>query len=376
MTRRLVGNLLFEEELADPYRTPSRSVLETAAGAATLLRAFAREGDRLWTPAPVHPACLAPLPGIPVPILESGPLAALPPAGEWLAWGETPAVAALRPAIPLSPPDLNAPLHELLWHVPAPPPAVVAAVHHRSFCLAVARELDQALPGARMLSSPEELDRHLTTIQGSWVLKAPLSAAGRSRYIHSPGENLSDPAVRRRVENLFARHGSLLFEPWMDRTDDFGCVAVLTPSGLRLAGFHRLLVDRRGQFAGIELTAAFEGGFPGLSASEGRQMEEALDAAAGALRRAGYSGPFGLDAWRYRSPEGGTAFNPLGEINARLTFGFVARSLADRLREPLGLPSGHTLRLRLGRSPQPQEQGSPLPLFQCKNGSSAAWIEN
>ncbi|HYG63384.1 MAG TPA: hypothetical protein VEL74_12440 [Thermoanaerobaculia bacterium] len=376
MTRRLVGNLLFEEELAAPRRSPSSSVLETAAGAATLLRAFAREGDRLWTPAPVDPACLAPLPGIPVPILESGPLASLPPAGELLAWGESPAVAALRPATPPPPPDLNAPLHELLWRVPPAPPGVVAAVHHRSFCLAVARDLDQALPGARMLSSPDELDRHLTTFQRSWVLKAPLSAAGRSRYIHRPGESLSDPAVRRRVENLFARHGSLLFEPWMERTDDFGCVAVLTSSGLRVAGFHRLLVDRRGQFTGIETTASYDGGFPNLSASEGRQMEEALEAAAGALRRAGYSGPFGLDAWRYQSPDGGTGFNPLGEINARLTFGFVARSLADRLREPLGLPPDHPLRLRLGRPPGPRKTGSVLPLFQLENGYSAAWIEN
>jgi hypothetical protein len=252
---------------------------------------------------------------------------------------------------------------------------VAAAVHHRSFCLVVAQDLDRAFPGARMLSSPDELDLHLTTTRGSWVLKAPFSAAGRSRYIHLPGESLSDPRVRRRVENLFERHGPLLFEPWMDRTDDFGCVAVLASSGLRLAGFHRLLVDRRGQFAGIETTASYSGGFPGLSVIESRQMEEALEATAGALRHAGYSGPFGLDAWRYRSPEGGTAFNPLGEINARLTFGFVARSLADRLRQPLGLAPDHPLRLRLGPQP-PAGKGSAIPLLRPGNGYSAAWIEN
>ena len=105
-------------------------------------------------------------------------------------------------------------------------------------------------------------------------------------------------------------------------------------------------------------------------------MEEALDAAAGALRRAGYSGAFGLDAWRYRPPDGGTAFNPLGEINARLTFGFVARSLADRLREPLGIAPERPLRLRLGRPPQPSENRSILPLLRPESGSSAAWIEN
>lgn len=375
MTRRIIGNLLFEEELAARPVTPARAALETAAGAATLLRAFAGEGDRLWTPAPVAPSRLAPLPGIPIPELESGPLARLPPADEVLAWGETPAVAAHRP--PSSPaPDLDAPLHELLWHVSPAPPPVVAAVHHRAFCLEVARSLGRALPGARMVSSPADLE----TESGEWILKAPLSAAGRSRYLHRAGESLDEPAVRRRIERLFERHGPLLFEPWMDRTDDFGCVAVLNSSGFRLAGFHRLLVDRRGQFAGIELSASFRG-FESLTGEERTAMEEALDATARALRQAGYSGPFGIDAWRYRGHPlqagGEPAFHPLGEINARMTFGLVARVLIDRwadhLREPLGLAPDARLRLVLGRQP-PGEPSLPLLFPTGEDALGGAWL--
>jgi hypothetical protein len=245
---------------------------------------------------------------------------------------------------------------------------VVAAVHHRTFCLEVAHSLNRALPGARMVSSPADLEREA----GNWVLKAPLSAAGRSRHLHRAGESLDEPAVRRRIERLFERHGPLLFEPWMDRTDDFGCVAVLTPEGFRLAGFHRLLVDSRGQFAGIELTATFRG-FEGLTGEEQAAMEKALDATTRALRQAGYSGPFGIDAWRYRRPSGEPAFHPLGEINARMTFGLVARALVDRLRQPLGLAPGDRLRLVLCRQP-PGEPSLPLLLPSGEDARGAAWL--
>jgi hypothetical protein len=157
----------------------------------------------------------------------------------------------------------------------------------------------------------------------------------------------------------------------MDRTDDFGCVAILAPSGVRLAGFHRLLVDPRGQFTGIELAPAFRE-FEGLAREERTAMEEALDATARALRQAGYSGPFGIDAWRYRGSGGEPAFHPLGEINARMTFGLIARALVDRLREPLGLAPGDRLRLVLGRQP-PGEPSLPL-LLPEGDGGGAAWL--
>jgi hypothetical protein len=46
------------------------------------------------------------------------------------------------------------------------------------------------------------------------------------------------------------------------------------------------------------------------------------EAVAAALSQAGYFGPFGIDAYLYRSPSGGVALNPLGELNARYTMGF------------------------------------------------------
>ena len=168
-----------------------------------------------------------------------------------------------------------------------------------------------------MVASLSELDRILPSSSSAWVVKAPLSASGRSRYIERKGPLLSDLKSRRTVERLFELHGSLLFEPWMERTADFGCSALLTESELKIVGFHRQMVDIKGQFAGIDPDAT------DLPAQDRARLEEVTAGVAEALRRAGYVGPFGIDAWHWRRPDGTVAFHPLGEINARMTFGLV-----------------------------------------------------
>ena len=324
--RRIFANLLSEDDLAGHRRASRpRAVLETVSRMAALLRVFAQEGDRLWAPAPVDPGSLPEIPGLPQPILETGPLRDLPPADDVLAWCETSEAAAHRGG-PRCPAEISwdAPLHELLWQLPTPSPSVVATVHHRAFCLQVAKDLGCALPGARMVESLPELDRVLQTAFPAWIVKAPFSASGRSRYIERKGPALIDPKTRRTVERLFERHGPLLFEPWMDRTEDFGVSALLGSAELRIVGVHRQRVDPKGQFAGIDLESD-------IPAEDRDRLIQTAEAVATALRREGYTGPFGIDAWRYRRQDGGLVLNPLGEINARMTFGLVAWTMAERV---------------------------------------------
>jgi len=334
--RRILANLLCEDDLArdlDPRprrRTAvPRSVLAKISRLGTLLRVFAREGDRLWTPAPVDLKRVPDVPGLPSPILESGPLHELSRAEEVLAWCETREAAAHRGGARAAGAHLrNAPLHELLWKLPTPEPSIVAAVHHRSFHLQVAEEIGCALPGARIVLSLAELDRVLLRAPRGWVLKAPLSAAGRDRHIERHGPALSDPKARHTVERLLERHGALLFEPWMERTADFGVSALLTAAELRIVGIHRQQVDRKGQFAGIDLESE-------VPEEDRNRLMESAEEAANALRRAGYVGPFGIDAWKYRREDGSIVLNPLGEINARMTFGLVAWTLAAEKKTPI-----------------------------------------
>ncbi len=387
--RRILGNLDAEADLAriatrwNPHPVRRRPALSLAAlaamsGAATLLRAFAREGDRLWTPVPVDPARLAAVPGLPVPELESGPLDALPPAAAVLAWAETPQAAAHRGPVPAGPRrrEDRYPLYELLWHLRPPASEVVAALHHRAFALKMAQELGRNLPRARMVASLPELEAHLGgRVPGVWVVKAPLSAAGRARHIErSPGPALS-PATRLRVERLLALHGPLLFEPWMERVEDLGCAVMRLPEELWMAGFHRQIVDREGRFLGIELAAEYQG-IDRLDDPQSKLLLAATVMAVGeALKWDGYRGPFGIDAFLHRLPDGTTSLHPLGEINARMTFGLVARALVDRVRRPLGLAPTARVRLLFGKQ-LPEEGGTVVPLLlPGADGGGAAWLE-
>jgi hypothetical protein len=385
--RRILGNLLAEDELAPlvlpeaHHGPPNRATLAAVSGFATLLRVFAGEGDRLWTPAPVAPGRLAAVPGLPLPVLESGPLAELPPLAspaDLLAWCEAPGAAALRgPSAPLSDPPLQpGPLHEVLWRLPTPPPVVVAAVHDRAFCLALGQQLGHALPGARLVASLGELEEAAAEAP-AWVVKARFSAAGRDRHIERPPLQGAGPAAalsaatRRKVADLLARHGPLLFEPWLARVSDAGCSAVIAGGHLGLLSVHRQLIDRDGRFRGIEVPLS-QPDLERLGDDDRRLLEQV----ASALHKAGYCGPFGIDSWRYRRPDGSLADHRLGEINARMTFGLVARALADRVAEPLGwtgeAAGGGHVRLLLGRTPT---SSAAVPLLYPEDGAPGAWVE-
>ncbi len=60
-----------------------------------------------------------------------------------------------------------------------------------------------------------------------------------------------------------------------------------------------------------------------LSADEERDLFTAMESTAAALREAGYFGPFGIDAFRYRDESSATRWNPRGEINARYSMGWA-----------------------------------------------------
>jgi hypothetical protein len=344
----VLANLGFEEELrgrfgaGGPARTLSAAARRAAAAAGARLRVFCRAGDRLWLPAALDPGSLPKLGGLPRPVLEHGPPEALAPAAALLAWGEGPGAAALRERWGIPPPGpggepAGAPLHEAVWRLPVARPEVVARVAHRGFCLELARERGWALPGARLVSGPGEIEAGVTAggrsdqgASGAWVVKAPFSAAGRERLVGVGPEALRDPAVRRRLDGLFARHGSLLLEPWVERTADFGAAGFVTAEATRLVTVHRQEVGRDGAFRRIRLGGAPGGAPSGLSPGERHLLETAFHAAARALDAAGYAGPFGIDAFRWRRAGGGESFHPLCEINPRLTFGLVARALAER----------------------------------------------
>jgi hypothetical protein len=160
----------------------------------------------------------------------------------------------------------------------------------------------------------------------------------------------------------------------MERVEDLGCAALLQAGVPALAGFHRQFVDSEGRFRGIEL-AALSQGIDGPEDFASRLLlATAVMQTGEALQRAGYRGPFGIDAFVHRAADGSTALHPLCEINARMTFGLVARTLVDRLREPLGIAPEKRVRLLFGRQ-VPRQDAVPLLLPGPEVGCGAAWLE-
>jgi len=312
VTASVVANLDVESRLGG-LELP-RKVLARLSAVGTLLRAYADEGDALWTPSAVEPARMVSVTGLPRPRLVSGGPAPGSARVAWCSHGD-------------------------------------AALLDRTLDLALAEQLGCALPGACIVRSQSALRAGLESqASGRWDLKPLLSAAGRG-HLHGAGRLLDDgrevadlPAIRAGL-----RAGGFLLEPRLERTSDHGCRAEVRGGRVRILGMHRLLVDALGRFRGISMAADPTGTPTDLGDQDAGRFRETAQRVGQHLATLGYEGPFGLDGWSYRDAAGARRFHPLGEVNVRMTIGFVARALVDRLASARGWSDDSTWTLRLGR---------------------------
>jgi hypothetical protein len=262
----------------------SRKVQERISAMSVLLDVLGPADDdtTIWTLAPVAPHELRPPRSDRPPVMATG-----------------------------SPPHVD-----LVWCSPD-----ARRFNDRRFALALARRLGCALPRATELASLAELDAHLAAgPDAAWVVKAPWSSAGRHR-VFGANRTLTGEA-RVAAERLIALVGAVTFEPWLDRICDVAVCGVIGDD-VRVDPPHAIHTDPRGGFRGIGLER------PPLDAAEHDQLIVTAERVAHALQEAGYRGPFGVDAFVYRDG-GERRMQPLCEINARFTFGHVARALDTR----------------------------------------------
>lgn len=190
---------------------------------------------------------------------------------------------------------------------PHPPVDVIRRVNHRRF----AHELGGGLPEQHYVLERSELDALLSRKERSWLLKRPLAFAGRGQlraYVERPLSEKEQNWVDASLED-----DGLIVEPlvepalevslhgfvWRDHRYELGRACVQE-------------VSNRGVFKGVRL--ANEGELGADEATLRAQGEKVAEA----LGEAGYFGPFGIDAYRYRD-----GFCALSEINARYTMSFV-----------------------------------------------------
>jgi hypothetical protein len=213
------------------------------------------------------------------------------------AWCPTPRAVALLRAAGVEP-------------EPHPALSVLRRVNHRRFAF----ELGGGLPGQHYVEERSPLEALLRRAEHPWLLKRPLTFAGRgqlrvytvltdkqSSWIDASLRNdglIAEPLVLPMLE--CSLHGFL----WRDGRHELGRICVQE-------------VSARGVFRGVRRAESSE-----LEANESDALFAQGERTALALGTAGYFGPFGIDAYRYKS-ELGSGFCALGEINARYTLGFL-----------------------------------------------------
>jgi len=212
--------------------------------------------------------------------------------------------------------------------------AVLRQVNHRGFCAA----LGQTLEAAAYVRSLDDLHEHLALhAPRTWVLKCPHGFSGRGmrRVVTVDG----NAAVRRWIDVALRQDGGLQVEPWVDRERDFGLHGYVDDTGAVCLGEPTVQeCDARG--AWIRTRAPVPGE---LGLEEQDLLRATAERVSTALAHAGYFGPFGIDAYRWRDARGLLHFNPQSEINARFSMGWHVGMGEWR---PEAVP-GATSRLRL-----------------------------
>lgn len=375
-----------------------RTLLQRLSATGTLLRVFCGAADRLWTPLPVDRSCLPDVLDCETPALVDGEPPCVLPGEQLVPWMASPVGDCVADA-------------EV---------AVARRVCHRGYGVALSERLGLAVPGARMMSSVDDLAQHLAdggaraAPDGRWLLKPPYSAAGRGQLLAPDAEAWSSPSWRERVAAAFDRHGELLFEPWLDRVHDLGCRGEVVGERVNVLGVHGLVVGATGHFAGVVVApadrvsgsapspalgmasrrdAAFApGAIAGLTRAVADELIEVTRQVGQALAASGHQGPYGVDAFTHCRANGEVTLRPLCEINARLTFGRVAAewlsvvapeaTVPGRLLFARGPLAEAVEQRRVGlatRSGGPPQQLRVVPLLHSDpshgRGGTSAWLE-
>jgi hypothetical protein len=240
-----------------------------------------------------------------------------------------------------------------------PDPEVVSRVHDKAFAAAVARRSGLVPPALRdstlvldaellrdaarcIAAIRDALERWPAWTHGRFVLKPRLSTSGRGRV---PGERqaFDEDSLRGAFPRL-AEHGGALLEPWLDRVRDLSVQLHLAPGGqLTLLGTLEQVLTASGLYAGHRGLIDWRGRVgSGSTDHEGALLEAASEVARAAAGE-GFFGPCGVDAFVFRTGEGGSdreILRPVCEFNARFTTGTVVIGLLRRLLPRLGLAPG------------------------------------
>ena len=189
------------------------------------------------------------------------------------------------------------------------------------------------------------------------VLKAPFAASGSGLRLWQS----DDQSVAVWAQRVIDEQGSLLVEPWQDRVFDFSVQYEVDSEGIRQVGLVRVSNRESGAFVSCSVGPKFcrdlDTGLARFLMNEALPRYDENGNLAGKIaalcQQAGYRGPLGVDAFVYRSRDGGLALRTVCEINPRFTMGRLAVELGKKVA------AGHWVRFSIQpRPPTEAEQNS------------------
>ncbi len=196
----------------------------------------------------------------------------------------------------------------------APAYEVLRRVNHRAFL----GERACSLPGATLVTTLHDAVEHLArpSLSGMWVAKRPFGFAGRGHRRFRDGE--FNDADRAWLDRTIRQEHGVLLEPWVNRVSDHAIHGYLSSAGqLTLGTPTAQHCDDKGRWQSSTPSS------PNLDPVDASSLARVATEIAEELLRARYFGPFGIDAYRWREPNGAIAWQWVSDLNARYSMGWA-----------------------------------------------------
>jgi len=200
------------------------------------------------------------------------------------------------------------------------------------------------------LCTEHETGVAVDTLEGALEAIAVIRRRGHHRVVAKEAHGLAGHnAIRLWEPELLATHQrwlahtlqdgrQLVIEPWLERELDFSVQLEMGPRRLKLCGYTGLINDRKGQFQANWAAANYDRRIPEKVAALFREAADfsgrlqrlyanILSLLEAELQRAGFVGPISIDAFVYRTSQGGCRLKPVVEINPRYTMGRLTLEL-------------------------------------------------
>jgi hypothetical protein len=199
---------------------------------------------------------------------------------------------------------------------PHPPSEVLRRVNSRAF----AASLGPTMPDAAFVTDLEVARAMLErrpAVGSAWRVKHAFGMSGRNQRVVG-SSRLTDSDLSFLRTGLI--RGGVQLEPDVAIADEYAVHGLIAQDGsFRIGALVRQRCNLRGAWVSTERIDSRQERLGDIFA----RMEREADLVAVALVRAGYFGPFGVDAYCYRDRDAKIHLQPRSEINARYTMGFA-----------------------------------------------------